>query len=115
VLVAQACNPSYSGSRNQEDQGSKPAWGPEILPSKNLSQKRAGGVIQGVGLEFKFQYHRKEKKKEREERRKGARKEVVRKERGGMKEERGRKEGKRKERKNKKRTRKVKIEKKDFI
>jgi hypothetical protein len=26
VLVAHTCNPSYSGSRDQEDQGSKPAW-----------------------------------------------------------------------------------------
>jgi hypothetical protein len=25
VLVAHACNPSYSGGRDQEDQGSKPA------------------------------------------------------------------------------------------
>jgi hypothetical protein len=24
--VAHACNPSYSGSRDQEDSGSKPAW-----------------------------------------------------------------------------------------
>jgi hypothetical protein len=26
VPVAQACNPSYSGGRDQEDRGSKPAW-----------------------------------------------------------------------------------------
>jgi hypothetical protein len=26
VLVAHACNPSYSGGRDQEDHGSKPAW-----------------------------------------------------------------------------------------
>jgi hypothetical protein len=26
VPVAQACNPSYSGGRDQEDCGSKPAW-----------------------------------------------------------------------------------------
>jgi hypothetical protein len=26
VLVAHAYNPSYSGSRDQEDRGSKPAW-----------------------------------------------------------------------------------------
>jgi hypothetical protein len=25
-LVAHACNPSYSGGRDQEDRGSKPAW-----------------------------------------------------------------------------------------
>jgi hypothetical protein len=27
ALVAHACNPSYLGSRDHEDQGSKPAWG----------------------------------------------------------------------------------------
>jgi hypothetical protein len=27
MLVAHACNPSYSGSRDQEDHGSQPAWG----------------------------------------------------------------------------------------
>jgi hypothetical protein len=26
VLVAHACNPSYSGGRDQEDRSSKPAW-----------------------------------------------------------------------------------------
>jgi hypothetical protein len=26
VLVAHACNPSYSGGRDQHDPGSKPAW-----------------------------------------------------------------------------------------
>jgi hypothetical protein len=26
VLVAHACNPSYSGGKDQEDCGSKPAW-----------------------------------------------------------------------------------------
>jgi hypothetical protein len=26
VLVAHTCNPSYSGGRDQEDQGLKPAW-----------------------------------------------------------------------------------------
>jgi hypothetical protein len=25
-LVRRACNPSYSGGRDQEDQGSKPGW-----------------------------------------------------------------------------------------
>jgi hypothetical protein len=26
LVVAHACNPSYSGGRDQEDRGSKPAW-----------------------------------------------------------------------------------------
>jgi hypothetical protein len=33
------------------------------LEKKNLSQKRAGKVAQGVGPEFKPQYHKKKKKK----------------------------------------------------
>jgi hypothetical protein len=39
----------------QEDCGSKPAWANSSWDpiSKNLSQKRAGGVAQGVGPEFK--------------------------------------------------------------
>jgi hypothetical protein len=31
---------------------------------KNPSQKRAGGMAQGVGPEFKSQYHKKKKKTE---------------------------------------------------
>jgi hypothetical protein len=33
----------------------------ETLPRKYTSQKSAGGVAQGVGPEFKPQYHRKKK------------------------------------------------------
>jgi hypothetical protein len=55
ALVAHAYNPSYLGHRDQEDHGSKPALanssGDPIL--KNLSQKMASGVAQGVGPEFK--------------------------------------------------------------
>jgi hypothetical protein len=35
----------------------------ETVSRKNPSQKRAGGVAQGVGPEFKLQYHKKKKKK----------------------------------------------------
>jgi hypothetical protein len=53
--VAHVYNPSYSGGRDQEDHGSKPAQANSshdpIL--KNPSQKRAGGVAQGEGPEFK--------------------------------------------------------------
>jgi hypothetical protein len=31
----------------------------ETLPREHLSQKRAGGVAQGLGPEFKPQYHKK--------------------------------------------------------
>jgi hypothetical protein len=55
VLVAHACNPSYSAGRDQEDHSSKPAWTNSSRDpiSKNPSQKRAAGVVQGVGPEFK--------------------------------------------------------------
>jgi hypothetical protein len=65
VLVAHACNPRYSGGRDQDDQGSNSAQANslEIPPSQiNLSQKkgeRAGVVAQGVGPEFKPQYCKK--------------------------------------------------------
>jgi hypothetical protein len=61
---AHTCNPSYSRGRDQEDHGSK-------LAGANSSQdpilqkpftKRAGGVVQGEGPEFKPQYHKKKKK-----------------------------------------------------
>jgi hypothetical protein len=48
VPVAHACNPSYSGGRDQEDRGLKPAEANSSWDSilKNLNQKRAGGVTQ---------------------------------------------------------------------
>jgi hypothetical protein len=54
-LVAHDCNPSSSGDRDQEDPGSKPAWAniSQDPIFKNSSQKRAGGVVQGVSPEFK--------------------------------------------------------------
>jgi hypothetical protein len=63
--VAHACNASYSGGRGQEDHSSKPVWAKFERPclEKNPSQKRAGGVAQGVGPEFKPQYQKKKKKR----------------------------------------------------
>jgi hypothetical protein len=51
------CHPSYSVGRDQEDGSSKPAQHIvlETLSQKNPSQKRAGGVAQGVGPELKSQ------------------------------------------------------------
>jgi hypothetical protein len=66
--VAHFCNPSYSRGRDQKDRGSKPAEANSYAPSyleKNPSQKRAGGVTEGVGPEFKPQYRKKKRKKER--------------------------------------------------
>jgi hypothetical protein len=44
--VAHACNPSYSGGRQQEDHVLRPAWANSLGNpiSKNPSQKKAGGV-----------------------------------------------------------------------
>jgi hypothetical protein len=58
VVQAHACNPSYSGGRDQEDGDSKP-----VQANLEKSHKRAGGMAQGVGYEFKPQYHKKKKKK----------------------------------------------------
>jgi hypothetical protein len=56
-------NPSYSGGRDQEDCGSKTVH--ETLSQRNPSQKRCGGVAQGIGLESKPNTEEK-KKRERE-------------------------------------------------
>jgi hypothetical protein len=55
--LAHTCNPSYSGSRDQEDHGLKPARANSSQDpiSKIPNTKRAGGVAQGVGPEFKAQ------------------------------------------------------------
>jgi hypothetical protein len=65
VPVAHAYNHSYSGGRNQEDHGSKPAWADcsQDLISKIPNTNRAGGIAQGVGPEFKPWYCKKKKKK----------------------------------------------------
>jgi hypothetical protein len=66
VPVAHTCNPSYSGGSDQEDRCLKPAQANSFerpYLEKNSSQKRAGGVAQGEGLEFKLQYRKKKKKK----------------------------------------------------
>jgi hypothetical protein len=57
-------NPSYSGGIDEEDHGSKPAHANSSRDpiSKIAIKKRAGGVAQGVGPEFKLQYCKKKKK-----------------------------------------------------
>jgi hypothetical protein len=53
VPVAYACNPSYSGDRDQEDCGLKPAWANSSARpylEKTHFKNRAGGVAQGDGL-----------------------------------------------------------------
>jgi hypothetical protein len=52
VPVAHICNPSYSGGRDQEDYGSKPAQANSSQDpiSKKPILKRADGGAKGVGL-----------------------------------------------------------------
>jgi hypothetical protein len=62
--VAHACNPSYSGGRDQEDciRSQPRQIVLETLSRKTLHKNRAGGVAQGEGPEFKLQYSKKKKK-----------------------------------------------------
>jgi hypothetical protein len=62
--MAHAYNPSYSVGRDQKDHGWKQPRQivHETLSQKNPSQKRAGGVAQGVDPELKPLYHKKKKK-----------------------------------------------------
>jgi hypothetical protein len=60
--MAHTYNPNYSGGRNKEDCCSKPAWttsSQDPILKKTPPQKRAGGVAQGVGPEFKLQSRKK--------------------------------------------------------
>jgi hypothetical protein len=66
------CNPSYSGGRDQEDQGSRPAWtnsSQDPILKKIHHKKRAGRVVQVVESlpskrKFKPQFRQKNKNKE---------------------------------------------------
>jgi hypothetical protein len=61
ALVAHACNPSYSGGRDQEDHGSKPALANSSARpylEKTLHKNRVGGVAQGEGPEFRPQHYK---------------------------------------------------------
>jgi hypothetical protein len=57
VPVAHACNPSYSGGRDQEDHSLNPACAKvhETLSQKTLHKNRADGVAQGEDPVFKPQ------------------------------------------------------------
>jgi hypothetical protein len=60
--VAHVYNSSYSGGRDQEDHSLRPAWANSSRAPilKNPITKRAGGVAQGVGPEFKPQSAKKD-------------------------------------------------------
>jgi hypothetical protein len=54
--MAHICDPSYSGSRDQEDRGSKPAQAnssQDPILKKTHHKKRASGVAQGIDPKFK--------------------------------------------------------------
>jgi hypothetical protein len=67
-MVTHTYNPSFSGGSDQEDRDLKPAGkiGHETLswktPSLPTPTQMAGGVTQGVGPEFKSQYHKTKQK-----------------------------------------------------
>jgi hypothetical protein len=62
--MAHTYNPSYSGEREQEDFGSKPAQANSL---RDLILKKpitvAGGATQDIGPEFKPQLSKKKKKR----------------------------------------------------
>jgi hypothetical protein len=62
-----ACNPSYSGARDQENRSSKPVQANKTLSQKNPSHKTAGRVAPHVGLEFKPRYCKKKKKERKKQ------------------------------------------------
>jgi hypothetical protein len=68
VRLAHTCNLSYSGGRDQEDDGSKPAQANSLqdpiwkISIREKKGKGVGVVAQGVGPEFKPQCHHKKKK-----------------------------------------------------
>jgi hypothetical protein len=69
ALVAHICNPSYSGSRNQEDQDSNPAQASSLRHRilKKSSTKKSWWSGSSVSPAFKPQYCKKKKKKKKEQ------------------------------------------------
>jgi pSer/pThr/pTyr-binding forkhead associated (FHA) protein len=63
--VAQAWNPSYSGGRDQEDQGLKPVQANSSQEPISKKNQHKIGLVEWleVGPEFKPQYREKKKKK----------------------------------------------------
>jgi hypothetical protein len=67
--------PSNSGSRDQEDHDSKPAWTKSLQDPilkktlhekrKAIKKKKAGRVAQGIDSDFKPQYCKKNRKKKK--------------------------------------------------
>jgi hypothetical protein len=59
--VAHTCNPSYSGSRYQEDHGSKPTLGKQFMRPYLIKTLHKKGLVEarGEGPGFKSQYWKK--------------------------------------------------------
>jgi hypothetical protein len=64
VLVAHACNPSYSGGRDQEDHSSKPSWANNLRPylEKSFTKK---GLLKWLKVKALISSPSTEKKKKR--------------------------------------------------
>jgi hypothetical protein len=59
--VAHTCNPSNTAERDQENHSSKPTQvnsSQDPISKKIHHKKRAGGVAQDLGPEFKPQYYK---------------------------------------------------------
>jgi hypothetical protein len=68
VLVAHACNPSYSGGRDQEDCGSKPAQAnslQDLISKKLITEKGLVEWLKVYTLSSNPRTTKKERKKER--------------------------------------------------
>jgi hypothetical protein len=70
-MVSRTCNPSYSGGRNQEDQGLKSALANllKTLSGKNSSQKKKRGLTKWLNvwaLTSKSSTLKKKKEREKE-------------------------------------------------
>jgi hypothetical protein len=66
VPVAHSCNPRYSGGRDQEDQGSKPAWGNssnDPISKKPITKKGLVEWLKVKALSSNLSTAKKKKKK----------------------------------------------------
>jgi hypothetical protein len=65
VLVAQACNPSYSGDRDQEDHCLKPSWTNSLSdPVSKTPITKRGWWLKMQALSLNSNTAKKKKKKE---------------------------------------------------
>jgi hypothetical protein len=65
VLVAHVCNLNYSGGRDAENHGSKPAWANSAQDPISRKPITAKGCGVAHNSEFKPQYRKKKEKKKK--------------------------------------------------